>query len=127
MGSKLNAPVIYQRRLSLDHDPDDDYETCAPTEATTEEYSYVIPEDRKLGFWSTSFLIVNRMVGTGIFSTPSTIMQATDSVGASMLFWVLGGAMSLCGLFVYMEMGTALPRSGGEKVYVRLRSIQTAA
>lgn len=75
-------------------------------------------KDRKLGFFSTSLLIVNRMVGTGIFSTPSTIMQATDSVGATLLFWVLGGFMSFCGLFAYLELGTAIPRSGGEKVYL---------
>ena len=50
--------------------------------------------DRKLGFFSTSLLIINRMVGTGIFSTPSTIMQATDSVGVSLLFWLLGGIMT---------------------------------
>ena len=49
--------------------------------------------DRKLGYFSTALLIVNRMVGTGIFSTPSTIMQATNSVGAALLFWVLGGIM----------------------------------
>lgn len=49
--------------------------------------------DRKLGYVSTALLIVNRMVGTGIFSTPSTIMQATNSVGAALLFWLLGGIM----------------------------------
>lgn len=51
--------------------------------------------DRKLGITSTTLLIVNRMIGTGIFSTPSTIIQATNSVGASLLFWVLGGFMTL--------------------------------
>lgn len=34
------------------------------------------------------------MIGTGIFSAPSTIMQTTDSVGASMFFWVLGGVIT---------------------------------
>jgi hypothetical protein len=39
-------------------------------------------------------LIINRVVGTGIFSTPSSIILYTDSVGATLLFWVLGGAMT---------------------------------
>ncbi|KAK4208435.1 amino acid permease-domain-containing protein [Rhypophila decipiens] len=78
---------------------------------------FVIPENRKLGVTSTTLLIVNRMIGTGIFSTPSTIMQATNSVGASLLFWVLGGFMTLW-MSAYLELGTALPRSGGEKVYL---------
>ncbi|KAK0645905.1 amino acid permease-domain-containing protein [Cercophora newfieldiana] len=81
-------------------------------------HDFVYPEDRKLGTWSTAFLIINRVVGAGIFSTPAEIIRLTDSVGATLLFWVLGGIMTFCGLFVYLEYGTALPRSGGEKVYL---------
>ncbi|KAK3942388.1 phosphatidylinositol 4-kinase-like protein [Diplogelasinospora grovesii] len=55
---------------------------------------FVYPEDRKLGIWSTTFLIINRMVGAGIYSTPATIIQYTDSVGTTLLFWVLGGFMT---------------------------------
>lgn len=40
-------------------------------------------------------IIVNRMIGTGIFSTPSSVLQATDSTGAALLFWALGGLMTL--------------------------------
>jgi hypothetical protein len=79
---------------------------------------FVFPEDRKLGTWSTAFLIINRVVGAGIYSTPSAIIFSLDSVGVTLLFWVLGGFMTFCGLFVYLEYGTALPRSGGEKVYL---------
>jgi len=50
--------------------------------------------DRKLGTWSTAFLIINRVVGAGIFSTPAEIIRLTDSVGATLLFWVLGGFMT---------------------------------
>jgi len=81
-------------------------------------HDFVYPEDRKLGTWSTTFLIINRVVGSGIYSTPSSIIRYTNSVGATLLFWVLGGIMTFCGMFVYLEYGTALPRSGGEKVYL---------
>lgn len=40
------------------------------------------------------------------------------SVGASMMLWVLGFALSFCGLFIWLELGTMIPRSGGEKVYL---------
>lgn len=79
---------------------------------------FIIPEDRKLGIFSTTILIVNRVVGTGLYSTPSAIIARTESVGATLLFWVLGGLMTFAGIFVYLEFGTALPRSGGEKVYL---------
>ena len=34
------------------------------------------------------------------------------------MLWVLGYALSFCGLFVWLEFGTMFPRSGGEKVYL---------
>ncbi|KAI0278429.1 amino acid permease-domain-containing protein [Russula aff. rugulosa BPL654] len=32
--------------------------------------------------------------------------------------WVIGFALSLCGVFIWLEFGTMFPRSGGEKVYL---------
>jgi hypothetical protein len=61
---------------------------------------------------------VGAIIGTGIFSTPSSILESVGSVGASLMLWVLGFAFSLCGLFVWLEFGTMFPRSGGEKVYL---------
>ncbi|KAK4444386.1 amino acid permease-domain-containing protein [Podospora aff. communis PSN243] len=88
-----------------------------PPDTTEDADVFSIPEDRRLGVTSTALLIVNRMIGTGIFSTPSTIIQATNSVGAALLFWVLGGFMTLW-MLAYLELGCAMPRSGGEKVYL---------
>ena len=45
-------------------------------------------------------------------------MGSVGSVGASFLLWVLGLILSFCGLFVWLEFGTMIPRSGGEKVYL---------
>lgn len=61
---------------------------------------------------------VGRIIGTGIFSTPSSILGSVGSVGASLMLWVLGFVLSLCGLFIWLEFGTMFPRSGGEKVYL---------
>lgn len=58
------------------------------------------------------------MVGTGIFSTPSSIITGVGSVGAALLLWILGFVISFCGLFVWLEYGCLFPRSGGEKVYL---------
>jgi hypothetical protein len=69
--------------------------TVITEENASEDYHlFVFPEERKLGTWSTAFLIINRVVGTGIYSTPSSIIGYTDSVGATLLFWVLGGVMT---------------------------------
>ncbi|KAF9010789.1 amino acid transporter [Cyathus striatus] len=73
---------------------------------------------RHLGVFSCTMLIVGRIIGTGIFSTPSSILSSVGSVGASLMLWVLGFFLSLCGLFIWLEYGTMFPRSGGEKVYL---------
>ncbi|KIJ63366.1 hypothetical protein HYDPIDRAFT_29618 [Hydnomerulius pinastri MD-312] len=73
---------------------------------------------RHLGVTSCTLLIVGRIIGTGIFSTPSSILDGVGSVGASLMLWVLGFVLSFCGLFIWLEFGTMYPRSGGEKVYL---------
>lgn len=64
------------------------------------------------------FCSIGRIIGTGIFSTPSSILSSVDSVGASLMLWVLGFLLSFAGLFVWLELGAMFPRSGGEKVYL---------
>lgn len=73
---------------------------------------------RHLGVFSTTSLIIGRIIGTGIFSTPSSIVNGLGSVGASMMIWVLGLLLALSGLCVWLEFACMIPRSGGEKVYL---------
>jgi amino acid transporter len=61
---------------------------------------------------------IGRIIGTGIFSTPSSIVNGVGSLGASMLLWVLGLLLSVSGLCVWLEFACMIPRSGGEKVYL---------
>lgn len=73
---------------------------------------------RHLGVFSCTLLNIGAIIGTGIFSTPSSILGLVGSVGASLMLWVIGFVLSLCGLFIWLEFGTMFPRSGGEKVYL---------
>ena len=75
-------------------------------------------EKRQIGTFSAFFLIFNRMVGTGIFATPSTIFLLCGSVGLSLFIWVIGMIIAAAGMAVYLEFGTAIPRNGGEKNYL---------
>ncbi|KAL1989165.1 hypothetical protein VTN96DRAFT_3712 [Rasamsonia emersonii] len=77
------------------------------------------PESRRqIGVVSASFLIFNRIIGTGIFATPSSILELTGSVGLSLFIWVAGMLIAVAGTAVYLEWGTAIPRNGGEKNYL---------
>jgi amino acid transporter len=90
------------------------------TRVTIEEGSAYQTNDsrRQIGPISAIFLIFNRMIGTGIFSTPSTIVALSGSVGLSLFIWVAGMLIAAAGLATYMEFGTGLPRNGGEKNYL---------
>ncbi|KAG5363771.1 High-affinity methionine permease [Yarrowia sp. B02] len=75
-------------------------------------------EQHTLSLTSTALLILNKMIGTGVFSTPSGIYQLTGSVGISLVLWVLGGVLAFTGLSVYLDFGLRIPKSGGEKNYL---------
>lgn len=78
----------------------------------------IAAERKHLGVVSAMFLMVNYIIGTGIFSIPSAIYLAVGSVGWSLILWIVGGFIAFCGFNVYFEWGLEMPRSGGEKNYL---------
>ncbi|KAF8523436.1 APC amino acid permease [Hysterangium stoloniferum] len=83
-----------------------------------EAFDNVPCSKRKLGTFSAVFLIFNRIIGSGIYATPSNILRSAGSVGVSLITWLVGALIAACGTAVYIELGTGLPRSGGEKNYL---------
>ncbi|KAJ6788805.1 hypothetical protein PWT90_02808 [Aphanocladium album] len=81
-------------------------------------YQVARENKRQLGIPSASLLIFNRIIGTGIFATPATILAQCGSVGLTLFIWVVGMLIAAAGTAVYMEFGTAMPRNGGEKNYL---------
>ncbi|KAG9250565.1 amino acid permease-domain-containing protein [Emericellopsis atlantica] len=87
-------------------------------------------EPFRLNFIDALCLVVNRTIGTGIFSGPQEVMKGVKSPGLAMLMWVLGSIYSISGAHVFIEYGLnvpryvidgveqAVPRSGGELHYL---------
>ncbi|KAK3190769.1 hypothetical protein K4F52_003085 [Lecanicillium sp. MT-2017a] len=72
-----------------------------------------------VGWLTIIFLNVNQMIGTGIFSTPGSILKATGSVGLSLVYWTIGFIMAVAGFGTYLELASYFPsRSGSEVVYL---------
>lgn len=59
------------------------------------------------------------MVGVGILTTSGYPLQATGNPPALLGLWVVGGLLALCGAVTVAELATAMPRSGGDYVFVR--------
>lgn len=94
------------------------YETI-PRDNVGEKLDTEVPQGRHLGVFSTTVLFVSRIVGTGIFSIPSSIF--VNCGGNTFIFfavWFLTGLFAYAGLYIYLEFGYHLPRSGGRKVFL---------
>lgn len=59
-------------------------------------------------------LIIANMIGTGVFTSLGFQLLGITSPFAILMLWAVGGVAALCGALSYAELGTRLPRSGGE-------------
>ncbi|CAL8086429.1 unnamed protein product [Calicophoron daubneyi] len=73
---------------------------------------------KSIGLLSSITIIVGSVIGSGIFVSPSGIIKHVHSFGASIIIWVVCGIFSLLGAYCYAELGTMMPRSGGDYSYV---------
>ncbi|KAF1925388.1 uncharacterized protein M421DRAFT_423716 [Didymella exigua CBS 183.55] len=72
----------------------------------------------KLTILDVAALILNKQIGTGIFTTPGAVLLSTGSKGLSVALWTIGGFWTLIFLLIYLEFGDAFPYNGGELVYL---------
>jgi amino acid transporter len=94
--------------------------------------TYTPPKRQKIQWYTVSFLILNRTIGSGIYVGSALVLQNTRSTALSLIFWAIGGLLVLCIVSVWLEFGLSTPRkqiatgvvqcvpqSGGEMNYVR--------
>ena len=63
-------------------------------------------------------VIVANMIGTGVFTSLGFQLVDLSSGFVILMLWAVGGLAALCGALCYAELGTRLPRSGGEYVFL---------
>lgn len=88
-----------------------------------------------LGPFTIVCLVLNRTIGSGIFTIPPKILAGAGSVGGAILIWTFSGLIVICGTLCWLELGLSIPfhkveaengevrevsapRSGGEKNFV---------
>src|SRR5215218_1470903 len=59
------------------------------------------------------------MIGAGILTTSGFTLRDTGNPAALLALWAVGGVLALCGAVTVAEIATALPRSGGDYIFVR--------
>ena len=58
------------------------------------------------------------MIGAGIFTTSGLLMADLRNPLLMIFLWIGGGIIAICGALSYGELGAAIPRAGGEYVFL---------
>ncbi len=74
---------------------------------------------RGYGLSTSTYVVIASMVGTGILVSPGYMMASLGNYPVIFGLWALGGLLALCGALCVAELAAALPRAGGEYVYLR--------
>ena len=64
-------------------------------------------------------LVVGITIGTGVFLKSGPMAQAVGSPSLVMAAWVVAGLVATLGALCFAELGTLMPRAGGEYLYLR--------
>ncbi|MDD2199084.1 MAG: amino acid permease, partial [Bacteroidales bacterium] len=74
---------------------------------------------QKIGLYTAIAYVIANMVGTGVFTSLGfQLAGGVTSIFALMLLWLMGGIIAFTGAQVYGELGSVMPRSGGEYHYL---------
>ncbi|XP_057687800.1 b(0,+)-type amino acid transporter 1-like [Corythoichthys intestinalis] len=73
---------------------------------------------KEVGLLSAICLIVGNMIGSGIFIAPKAVLLYSGAVGPCLLIWTACGVLAMMGALCYVELGTMIPKSGGEYSYL---------
>lgn len=69
---------------------------------------------RQIGWVTAAALVVANMIGTGAFTALGLQLEQVHNSWSILALWIMGGLVSLFGALSYAELGTHIPRSGGE-------------
>ncbi|PAV68201.1 hypothetical protein WR25_19347, partial [Diploscapter pachys] len=75
-------------------------------------------ESHKMGYLGATSYVVGNIIGSGIFITPTSILRSTNSIGLSLIVWLLCAVIAILGSICYIELGTAIREAGCDFAYI---------
>lgn len=77
-----------------------------------------LEKNKSLTFLNGLSLVVGLIIGSGIFSSPSSVNSNAGSPGAALIVWAVAGLLAWTGAASFAELGGAIPLNGGAQVYL---------
>ena len=74
---------------------------------------------RKLGLLDAVSIVIGIVIGAGIFLVPNLVARQLRSAAAILGVWTFAGVISFFGSLACAELGTMLPSTGGQYVFLR--------
>ena len=74
----------------------------------------IVRMGRTVGPMGATMIIVGAIIGSGIYISPTGIVENTETPGLSMVLWLVAGLVAAMGALCYAEVGLLIPKSGGE-------------
>ena len=75
--------------------------------------------ERQLGLFDSSMMVIGIVIGSGIFMTTGLMADVLPSASLILIVWILGGMQMIAGALTFAELGAAMPKAGGQYVYLR--------
>jgi APA family basic amino acid/polyamine antiporter len=72
-----------------------------------------------LKLFDATTIIMGSMIGSGIFIVSADMSRQLKSPGLLLLAWVITAVMTVLGALSYGELAAAMPRAGGQYVFLR--------
>ena len=73
---------------------------------------------RVLSLMDATMINAGGIIGSGIFMVPATVALYTASSSLFFMVWIFGGIISLFGALSVAELGAAMPKAGGQYVFL---------
>ncbi|RSM08719.1 hypothetical protein CEP52_004447 [Fusarium oligoseptatum] len=87
-------------------------------QAPLQEQRHTIRGRGALNTFDVFGLIVNKMIGTGIYFSPASVLHTTGNKKLTLGLFALGFVYTLISMIIYLDYAKVLPYNGGELVYL---------
>jgi basic amino acid/polyamine antiporter, APA family len=74
---------------------------------------------KSLSLLDASMIVAGSMIGSGIFIVSADIARQVGSPGLLLVVWLATGLMTTMAALCYGELAAAMPRAGGEYIFLR--------